>query len=94
MKTSTSMKRITLEEKEKDELVWLVKELQLKLKRKHRRLASAETKLGKAKESINRLQGIVLYQRERILEFYKEQIPSTRDVINNAYPEESIRRAS
>jgi predicted nuclease with TOPRIM domain len=87
------MKRSALEEKEKDELVWLVKELQMKLKRKHQRLATAETKLGKAKENINRLQGIVTYQRERILELYREQIPSTRDIINNAYSEQSFRKA-
>ena len=86
------MKRITLEEKEKDELVGLVKELQLKLKRKHQRLSAAETRLGKAKDSLNRLQGIVIYQRERILELYKEQVPSTRDVINSVYPEGQIRR--
>jgi hypothetical protein len=87
------MKRIALEEKEKDELVWMVKELQMKLKRKHQRLAATETKLGKAKENINRLQGIVIYQRERILEFYKEQIPSTREIINSAYSEQSFRKA-
>ncbi len=87
------MKRMVLQEKEKDELVELVKELQLKLKRKHQRLANTETRLGKAKENVNRLQGIVLYQRERILELYKEQVPSTRDVINNAYGEGSIRKA-
>ncbi len=88
------MKRIALEEKEKDELVELVRELQLKLKRKHQRLSNAETRLGKAKDSIGRLQGIVTYQRERILELYKEQIPSTRDIINSAYQDQSIRRAS
>jgi hypothetical protein len=87
------MKRSALEEKEKDELVWLVKELQMKLKRKHQRLATTEIKLGKAKENINRLQGIVTYQRERILELYREQIPSTRDIINNAYSEQSFRKA-
>jgi hypothetical protein len=86
------MKRIALEEKEKEELVELVKELQLKLKRKHLRLSNAETRLGKAKDSIVRLQGIVTYQRERILEFYKEHIPSTRDIINSAYQDQSVRR--
>ena len=88
------MKRNALEEKEKDELVELVRELQLKLKRKHQRLSTAETRLGKAKDSIMRLQGIVTYQRERILELYKEQIPSTRDIINGAYQDQSVRRAS
>jgi hypothetical protein len=71
----------------------MVKALQLKLKRKHQRLEATEFKLGKAKESIVRLQGIVVYQRERILEFYKEQIPSTRDIINSAYTDGSIRKA-
>lgn len=88
------MKRIPLKEKEKDELVRLVRDLQLKLKRKHQRLAATEIKLSKSKESINRLQGIVLYQRERILEFYKEQFPSTRDIINDADGEGTIRKAS
>lgn len=87
------MKRIVLEEKEKDELVELVKELQLKLKRKHERLINAETRLGRARDNVNRLQGIVIYQRERILELYKEQVPSTRDIINSAYADESVRRA-
>jgi predicted nuclease with TOPRIM domain len=86
------MKKNTLEEKDKDELVGLVQELQMKLKRKHQRMSAAETRLSKAKESINRLQGIVIYQRERILELYKEQIPSTREVINSVYPEERVRR--
>jgi hypothetical protein len=88
------MKRIVLEKKEKDELVELVRELRLKLKRKHQRLSITESRLGKAKDSIVRLQGIVTYQRERILEFYKEQVPSTRDIINSAYQDQSVRRAS
>lgn len=85
---------MALEEKEKEELVELVKDLQMKLKRKHLRLTTVETKLVRAKENINRLQGIVLYQRERILELYKEQVPSTRDVINSVYPETAVRKAS
>jgi hypothetical protein len=78
------MKKSVLKDKETEELVELIRELRMKLKRKHQRLATTELRLGKAKDTVNRLQGIVLYQRERILELYKEQVPVTRDVINNS----------
>ena len=77
------MKRTVLTELETEDLVDLVKNLRSKLKRKHQHLTVAKLRLGKAKDSINRLQGIVVYQRERILELYKEQIPLTREIIDS-----------
>lgn len=76
------MKKMMLHEMHTEDLVGLIHELNLKLKRKHERLVAAESRLGRAKDSVSRLQGIVAYQRERILELYKEQIPSTREVID------------
>jgi hypothetical protein len=76
------MKKTTLTLLETEELVGLVEILRLKLKRKHQHLTVAKLRLGKAKDSIHRLQGIVTYQRERILELYKEQVPFTREIID------------
>lgn len=79
------MKKGMLNQLEPEELVGLVEALEMKLKRKHQHLTTAKVRLGKAKDSITRLQGIVIYQRERILELYKEQIPSTRQIIDSTH---------
>jgi hypothetical protein len=78
------MKRTVLNQLETEDLVGLVEILRSKLKRKHQHLTVAKIRLGKAKESVQRLQEIVVYQRERILELYKEQVPSTRRIIDSA----------
>lgn len=71
-------------ETEPEELVELVNELQQKLKRKNKHLNVARERLGRAKDNVEKLRGIVAYQRERILELYKGQVPATRSVINEA----------
>jgi hypothetical protein len=73
-----------LNQLETEDLIGLVETLRMKLKQKHQHLTTAKLRLGKAKDSIQRLQGIVVYQRERILELSKEQVPLTREIIDSA----------
>jgi hypothetical protein len=77
------MKRTILNQLETDDLIALVQELKSKLKRKHQHLTTAKLRLQK-------LQGIVVYQRERILELYKEQIPLTREIINSSTHDQKL----
>jgi hypothetical protein len=63
------MKR-ELTESQIENLIELVEELQWRLKKKNAQLTASRNRLNNAKRSIKRLQGIVSYQRERILELY------------------------
>jgi len=65
------MKDRELTETQIENLIELVNELQGKLKKKNLQLAILRGRLTKAKLTIKRLQGIVSYQRDRILKLYK-----------------------
>jgi hypothetical protein len=52
----------------------LVNELQGKLKKKNLQLAALHDRLNNAKRTIKRLQGIVSYQRDRIVKFYETDV--------------------
>ena len=85
MKTEAKLNQL-----ETEELIDLVQTLKLKLKRKHHHLTNAKMRLGKAKDTVQRLQGIVVYQRERILELYKEQVPTTREIIDSTTDDKKL----
>ena len=68
------MKRRELTETQIENLIELVNELQSKLKKKNLQLAALRERLNNAKRSINRLQGIVVYQRDRILKLYETDV--------------------
>ena len=65
------MKGRDLTETQIENLIELVKELQEKLKKKNLQLAALHDRLNNAKRTVKRLQGIVTYQRDRILKFYE-----------------------
>jgi hypothetical protein len=68
------MKRRELTETQIENLIELVNELQSKLKKKNLQLAALRGRLNNAKRAINRLQGIVAYQRDRILKLYETDV--------------------
>ena len=68
------MKRRELTETQIENLIELVNELQGKLKKKNLQLAALRERLNNAKRSNNRLQGIVVYQRDRILKLYETDV--------------------
>jgi hypothetical protein len=53
-----------------DELIAMVTDLKEKLKKKHHDLTRARERLSKAKSRIQKLKGIVIYQRNRIIELH------------------------
>lgn len=53
-----------------EELVALVGALSVKLKKRNEDLTLARHRLSKAKQQIKRLEGIVSYQRDRIIELH------------------------
>lgn len=65
------MKDRELTETQIENLIELVDELQGKLKKKTVQLTALRGRLNNAKRTIKRLQGIVSYQRDRILKLYK-----------------------
>ena len=65
------MKDRELTETQIDNLVELVNELEGKLKKKKLQVTVLRGRLNNAKLTIKRLQGIVSYQRERIVKLYK-----------------------
>jgi hypothetical protein len=65
------MNKKPLSETQIENLIELVKELQQKVKKKNEHLTLARYRLGNAKRSIKRLQEIIAYQRERILELHQ-----------------------
>jgi hypothetical protein len=70
------MKRRELTETQIENLIELVNELQGKLKKKNLQLATLRGRLNNAKRAINRLQGIVAYQRGRILILHETDVIS------------------
>lgn len=64
------MKRKTLTETQIENLIELVGEFQRKIKKKNEQLTLARHRLGNAKRNIKRLQQIIAYQRERILQLH------------------------
>jgi len=68
------MKGRDLTETQIENLIELVNELQGKLKKKNLQLAALRGRLNNAKRTIKRLQGIVTYQRDRILKFYETDV--------------------
>jgi hypothetical protein len=68
------MKRRELTDTQIENLIELVNELQGKLKKKNLQLAALRGRLNNAKRAINRLQGIVSYQRDRILKLYETDV--------------------
>jgi hypothetical protein len=68
------MKRKALTETQIENLIELVDELQQKIKRKNEQLTLARHRLGNAKRSIKRLQQIIAFQRERILELHQVEV--------------------
>ena len=71
------MKREFLTETQIENLTGLVIELQQRLKKKNEHLTMARHRLSNAKRNIKRLQGIVSYQRERILKLYNRDTIDT-----------------
>jgi hypothetical protein len=70
------MKRRELTENQIENLIELVNELQGKLKKKNLQLTALRGRLNNAKRAINRLQGIVAYQRDRILKLHETDVIS------------------
>ena len=68
------MKGRELTESQIENLMELVNELQGKLKKKNLQLIALRDRLNNAKRTIKRLQGIVTYQRDRILKFYDTDV--------------------
>ncbi len=68
------MKDRELTETQIENLIELVNELQGKLKKKNLQLTVLRGRLNNAKRKINRLQGIVSYQRDRIVKLYKNDV--------------------
>jgi len=68
------MKGRDLTESQIENLIELVNELQGKLKKKNLQLIALRDRLNNAKRTIKRLQGIVTYQRDRILKFYDTDV--------------------
>ena len=68
------MKDRELTETQIENLIELVNELQGKLKKKKLQLAVLRGRLNNAKRTISRLQGIVSYQRDRIVKLYKNDV--------------------
>ena len=68
------MKKDNLEEREKQELVRMVDELQSKLKKKKLELYKTRVKLNSAKSRLRKMKDTVVHQRNRILELYNEDI--------------------
>lgn len=72
------MEKKNLSEGQIENLIELVAELQQKIARKNQQLSQARHRLGNAKRSIKRLQGIIAYQRERIVQLHQgEDAPGT-----------------
>jgi hypothetical protein len=68
--------------KRENELVLMVTDLKQQLKIKNGRLIEAHLKLRKAKDNVQRLKGIITYQRERIVKLYGKKIVNTTDPLN------------
>ncbi len=68
------MKDRELTETQIENLVELVNELEGKLKKKNLQLTVLRGRLNNAKLTIKRLQGIVSYQRDRIVKLYKNDV--------------------
>jgi len=68
------MKGRELTESQIENLMELVNELQGKLKKKNLQLTALRDRFNNAKRTIKRLQGIVTYQRDRILKFYDADV--------------------
>ena len=71
------MKDRELTETQIENLIELVNELEGKLKKKNLQLTVLRGRLNNAKLTIKRLQGIVSYQRERIVKLYKNDLGDT-----------------
>jgi uncharacterized protein (DUF342 family) len=63
-----SQKRFAMASQE--ELIGIVNELQEKLKKKNQDLTRTRERLSKARSRIQKLKGIVAYQRERIIQLH------------------------
>lgn len=83
------MKKDNLEEREKQELVRMVDELQSKLKKKKLELYKTRVKLNSAKSRLRKMKDTVVHQRNRILELYNEDIKI--EVANNAESKPAMR---
>lgn len=59
-----------LADSSKEELVEMVAALHEKLKKKNEDITRTRHRLSKAKQKIRRLEGIVTYQRDRIIELH------------------------
>ena len=68
------MKDRELTETQIENLVELVHELEGKLKKKNLQLTVLRGRLNNAKLTIKRLQGIISYQRDRIVKLYKNDV--------------------
>ncbi|HEX6893138.1 MAG TPA: hypothetical protein VF141_20655 [Chryseolinea sp.] len=68
------MKGRELTDTQSENLVELVNQLQGKLKKKNLQMAALHDRLNNAKRTIKRLQGIVTYQRDRIMKFYETDV--------------------
>jgi len=68
------MKDRELTETQIENLVELVHELEGKVKKKNLQLTVLRGRLNNAKLTIKRLQGIISYQRDRIVKLYKNDV--------------------
>jgi len=64
------MKRRNLKEAPHDELIGIVNDLTEKLKKKNKDLTRTRERLNTARSRIQKLKGIVTYQRERIIQLH------------------------
>lgn len=67
------MKKIDLNKYSREELAELVEMLQEKLKKRNDQLKMARHRLNNAKNRVRRMQEVVSFQRERILELYSAE---------------------
>jgi|GEM_PF-2464676 len=60
---------------DKDGLLQVIDDLQLKLKKRNTELHRARTRLKVARSKMLKMKDTVAYQRRRILELYPDQVP-------------------
>lgn len=71
MNEMSRSKKSSLLEADTEELMNVIGDLEAKLKKKNEMLTRTRMQLSKARSTVQRLKGIVLYQRERILKLYE-----------------------
>ncbi len=69
-------------ESDKDSLIQIVTDLQLKLKKKNAEILRTRTKLNAARSKVQKMEETVRFQRNRILELYPAELGANDNRIN------------